>query len=95
MLGLKIGKCWELIATIALENVSLALDFVKIGYWAPKAQKKHPSSKKGAKGVQNQKICYISAIMTMQGPKMGKCWYLIGTIALEKVLWAIDFIKIT
>ena len=52
------------------------------------------SSKKGPKGVQKHKICYISAIMTLQGPKIGKCWYLIGIIALEKVLWDIDFIRI-
>ena len=45
-------------------------------------------------GVQNKKICYISAIMILQGPKIGKIWYLIGTIALEKVLWDIDLVKI-
>ena len=28
-------------------------------------------AKKGPKGVQNQKIGYISAIMTLQGPKIG------------------------
>ena len=64
----------------------MALDFVKIGYWAPKTQKYQSSSNKGPKGVQNHKICYISAIMTLQGPKIGKCWELIGTIAIEKVL---------
>ena len=46
------------------------------------------------KGGQNQKINYISVNMTILGPKIGKCWELIGTIALEKVLWAIDFVKI-
>ena len=37
--GPKIGKYLYLIGTINLEKVSWALDFVKIGYWAPKAQK--------------------------------------------------------
>ena len=32
--------------------------------------------------------------MTLQGPKIGKCSDLIGIIALEKVLWAIAFVKI-
>ena len=32
--------------------------------------------------------------MTILGLKIGKCWELIGTIALEKVLWAIDFVKV-
>ena len=67
-------------------------DFVKI--FDENWRKLQSSSKKGSKGVQNQKICYISAIMTLQGPKIGKCWELIGTIAIEKVLWAIDFVKI-
>ena len=92
--GSQIGKCWELIGTIALEKVLWAIGFVKIGYWAPKTQKYQSSSKKGPKGVQNQKICYISAIMTLQGPKIGKCWELIDTINLEKVSWALDFVKI-
>ena len=69
-------KNWQmlyLIGTIALENVLWALDFVKTGYWAPKVQKQKSSSKKGPKGVKNQKICYISAIMTLLGPEIGKC----------------------
>ena len=70
--GTKIGKCSDLIGKIALEKVLWAIDFVKIGYWAPKAQKYQSNSKRGPKGVQNQKICYISAIMTLQGPKIDK-----------------------
>ena len=50
--------------------------------------------KKGPKGVQNQKIRYISAIMTLQGPTIGKYWELIDTINLENVSWALDFVKI-
>ena len=49
---------------------------------------------KGPLGGQNRKINYISAIMTILGLKFGKCCELIGTIALEKVLWAMDFVKI-
>ena len=49
----------------------------------------------GPKGVQNQKNGYISEIMTLQGLKIGKCWELIGTIALKEVLWAIKFLKIS
>ena len=60
--GPKIAKCWEPIGTIALEKVLWDKDFVKIGYWAPKEQS---SSKKGPMGIQNPKICYISAIMTL------------------------------
>ena len=77
--GPKIGKCWELIYTIAIENDLWAIDFVKISYWAPKAHKYKSSNKKGPKGVQNPKI------MTLQSPKIGKFWELIGTIAWEKV----------
>ena len=84
--GPNIAKCWELIGTIALEKVLWAIGFVKIGYWAPKAQKYQSSSKKGPKGFQNKKICNISDIITLQGLKIGKYWDLIGTIALEKVL---------
>ena len=47
--GSKIGNYCELIDQINLEKVSWALDFVKIGYWAPKAQKYQLSSKKGSK----------------------------------------------
>ena len=32
--------------------------------------------------------------MAILGLQIGKYWELIGTIALEKVLWAIDFVKI-
>ena len=90
-------KNWQILIpnwTIALEKALWALVCIKIGYWASKAQKQKSSSKKGPRGVQNQKICYISAIMTLQGPKIGKCWYLNGTIASKKVLWALDFVKI-
>ena len=45
-------------------------------------------------GVQNQKICCILANMTLYDPQIGKCCKQIGTIALEKVLWGIEFIKI-
>ena len=31
--------------------------------------------------------------MTLEDPKIEKCSYLIGIIALEKVLWAIEFVK--
>ena len=31
--------------------------------------------------------------MTLQGPKIGKCSEPNSTIALEKVLWATDFVK--
>ena len=93
ILGLKIGKYWELIGTIALEKVLWAIDFVKIGYWAPKAKKHQSSSKKDPKGVQNQKVCYISAIMTTR-PKNWQILIPIGTIGLENVLWDIDFVKI-
>ena len=48
----------------------------------------------GPYGGQNRKINYISAIINILGLKIGKCWELIGKIALEKVLWAIDFVKI-
>ena len=36
---LKIGQCSDLIGKIALEKVLWAIDFVKIGYWAPNVQK--------------------------------------------------------
>ena len=48
----------------------------------------------GPAWVQNQKISYISEIMTLQGPKIGKCLDLIDIIALENVLSAIDFVII-
>ena len=32
--------------------------------------------------------------MTIYDPQIGKCCKQIGTIALEKVLWGIEFIKI-
>ena len=34
----KIYKCLELIGKIALEKVLWAIEFVKIGFWAPKEQ---------------------------------------------------------
>ena len=92
--GPKIGKCSDLIGIIALEKVVLATDFVKIDYWAPNAQKQQSSIKESPKGVQNQKIYYISAILTLQGQKIGKCSDLIDIIALEKVVLAIDFVII-
>ena len=70
------SKNWQMLRTNwynCLKKVLWAIEFIKIGYWAPKGQKQEPSSKKVPKRVQNQKICYISAIMTLQGPKIGKC----------------------
>ena len=32
--------------------------------------------------------------MTLQRPKIGKCYELIDTVNLEKVSWALDFVKI-
>ena len=37
--GLKICKYSEPIGTIALEKVLWGIEFMKIGYWAPKEQK--------------------------------------------------------
>ena len=31
-------KLWEIIGTIALEKVLWTIEFIKIGYWAPKEQ---------------------------------------------------------
>ena len=41
------------------------MNFVKVGNWVPNGQKKQSSSKKGPKGVQNQKISFISGIVTL------------------------------
>ena len=91
--GPKIGKCWYLIGTIVLENVLWDLDFVKIGYWAPKAQKYQLSSKKGPKGVKIIISDISQQLWLYKAKKIAKCWYIIGTIALENVLWVIDFVK--
>ena len=54
-----------------------------IGHQRPKNSSQ--VAKKALRGPKSE-ICYISAIMTLKGPKIGKCWELIGTLALEKVL---------
>ena len=41
------------------------MEFVKMSYWVPKEQTWQSSSKMGPKGVENQKISYISANMTL------------------------------
>ena len=62
--GPKIGEYLELVVTITLEKVLWAIEFVKIGYWAPKEQNSSPVAKLTLR-VQNQKSRFISAIMTL------------------------------
>ena len=45
-------------------------------------------------GGQNIKFSYISTIMTIKCPTIGKCWELIGTITLQNLLQTMQFVKI-
>ena len=45
-------------------------------------------------GGQNIKFSYISTIMAIKCPTIGKCWELIGTITLEILLGDIEFARI-
>ena len=54
--GPKIGKCRELVDIIALEKVLWAIDFVKIGCWAPRSKNSSRLAKMGLKG---SKTCLL------------------------------------
>ena len=55
-------KNWQMLRTNWYNNIKILLgakEFARIANWAPKEQKRAP------KGVQNQKISYISTIMIL------------------------------
>ena len=58
--GPKIGKFWYLNGTIALKKVLWALDYVKIGYWASKAQNSSRVAKRALGGPKSENLLYLS-----------------------------------
>ena len=79
---------------IALKKVLWAIEFVKIGYWAPKGQKQQSDRKKGSLGgPKSENPLYLSNYENTRS----KNWQIVRTSwynCLKKVLWAIEFVKI-